>query len=617
MAEEVLRSGERYDENGMPIYKDGIISTFKGLFRHLGKYKKDTFLAWLFVSLETVFEILIPFMMQFLVNSIDVEVGQQINLGYTFLIGLAMVLFACGGVVTGIMAGYWSASASAGLGHNLRQAMFYKTQDFSFDNIDKFSTSSIVTRMTTDVVNVQFAFQMGVRAFLRAPMLMIFAIIMSFITSWQLAFIFVIIVPIIGCGILALSTYVHPLFVKIFRKYDVLNENTEENIAGIRAVKAFGREEQQKARFHETSSFIDKMFTKTEKIMALNNPLMMFASYGSMLLLCFFGAMLITSNVDPETKVGLLSTGALSSLLAYVMQIMLSLMLIMMVYVMIIMSRNSAERIIHVIDEVPDIVSPENPVMEVKDGSVEFKHVFFHYKGNENHDVLKDINLTFKSGETIGIVGPTGSSKTTLLSLLARLYDVTGGSVKIGGVDVRDYDLKVLRDAVAVVLQKNVLFTGTIRENLKWGDLDATDEEMIAAAKLAQAHPFVSSFPAGYDTKLVEGGTNVSGGQKQRLCIARALLKKPKVLILDDSTSAVDTHTDSLIRKALREEIPNTTKFIVSQRVLSVMDCDHILVMDDGEIIAHGTNDELMASSPVYKELYESQLGGGDFDVAE
>ena len=607
---------EEFDENGMPIYHDSLIGTAKSLWAHIGRYKKDTFLTWLFVALETLGEILIPYIMQYLVDEIDVASTETINIGMCFLWGGIMLLLAVFGVIMGILAGFFAASSSAGLGANLRQAMFYKIQDYSFTNIDKFSTSSIVTRTTLDVSNVQFAFQQVVRSLLRAPMLMIFAMIMAFVTEWRLAFIFVAVIPVIGAALLFIAHFVHPLFVKIFRTYDDLNEDVQENIAGIRAVKAFGRQEEQKKRFGDTSEVIFDKFVRVEKILAFNSPLMQIASYIAILLLCYFGAQLITSYTIVGDKLLFeMSVGELSSLLSYVMQILIALMLITMIYTMVVMSRNSAERIIHIIEEVPDIVSPENGIKEVKNGQVDFNHVRFHFKDNPENDVLKDIDLHFYSGETIGIVGSTGSSKSTLLSMLARLYDVTDGSVMVGGEDVRNYDLHALREAVAVVLQKNTLFKGTIAENLRWGNESATDEQLKEACDIAQASSFIEGFPDKYETMIVQGGTNVSGGQKQRLCIARALLKSPKILILDDSTSAVDTHTDSLIRKGLFTKFPGTTKFIVAERVLSVKDCDTILVMDDGKVIAQGTNDELMEKCPMYKELYESQLGGGDFDV--
>ena len=607
-------ANEKYDEKGNIIYKDKLLSTIHKLNQNLGHYKKDLFLTWLFVALETLCEILIPFIMQYLIDEINVQNGLP-NLTNVALWALLMLFLAVCGVVFGILAGYWAASCSSGLGHNLRKNMYYHIQDFSFYNIDKFSSSSIVTRMTTDVTNVQFAYQMTIRALLRAPMLMIFALIMSFISSWQLAFVFLAIIPFIGICLILLANKAHPYFIKIFKKYDDLNEDVQENVTGMRTVKAFGRQQQQIEKFEGSSGFIYRMFIKVERLLALNAPIMSVASYATMLIICYVGAVLITTGVSPTNPVGVMTTGQITTLLSYSMQILLAMMLIMMVYVMIIMARNSAERIIHVLEEESDIYSPADAVMEVKDGEVTYDHVCFHFKDNPEHDVLKDINLHFKSGEVVGIVGSTGSSKSTLMSLLARLYDVTSGSVQVGGVDVRKYDLTALREAVAVVLQKNTLFTGTIKDNLRWGNLNATDEEIVAACKMAQADSFIQSFPDKYDTQIVEGGKNVSGGQKQRLCIARALLKKPKILILDDSTSAVDTHTDSLLRKALQEAIPGTTKFIIAERVLSVKDADTILVMDDGKVIAKGDHETLLNPCPMYKELVDSQLGGGDFDA--
>jgi ABC-type multidrug transport system, ATPase and permease components len=520
------------------------------------------------------------------------------------MIGIAIIAAAAG-----VGAGYWAASAASGFGHNLRKDMYYHIQDFSFNNIDKFSTSSIVTRLTTDVSNVQFAFQMAIRAVLRAPLIMIFAIIMSFVTSWKLALIFVVLVPLILVILIVLATIVHPLFVSVFNKYDDLNQEVQEDLAGIRVVKAYGRQEEEKKKFGGISNFIYKTFTKAEQIMAFNSPVMSLLLYAAILLIAYFGAQLIVDHNGTE-----LTTGGLTTLVSYVLQIMLAVMLASMVYVMIIVSRNSAERIEEVLVEQPDLSSKPNAIKDVKDGSVDFENVRFRY-GN-GKDVLRDVNLHFKPGETIGIVGSTGSSKTTLTSLIARLYDVSDGSVKVGGVDVRDYDVASLRESVAVVLQKNTLFSGTIASNLRWGKADATDEEIKQACEIAQASDFIEGFPDKYETKLDEGGTNVSGGQKQRICIARALLKNPKILILDDSTSAVDTHTDSLIREGLKKKLPGTTAFVVAERILSVRDCDTILVMDNGTVVAQGSNDELMKSSPIYRELYQSQLGGGDFDAS-
>jgi ATP-binding cassette, subfamily B, multidrug efflux pump len=609
-----------------------MIKTIHYLMKSLRGYRKDVYLTWVFVILETLFEILIPFFMQFMVDSIHMTIDSTFSVdpskygnaiiwvfetvhswgGGTYdpyIYGALMAAMALLGAGAGIAAGYWAASASAGLGKNLRHDMYYHLQDFSFNNIDKFSTSSIVTRLTTDVGNVQFAFQMTIRAVLRSPLIMIFALIMSFLTSWRLAMIFVIIIPIVIGVLITLATIVHPYFEKVFRKYDDLNEAVQEDLSGIRVVKAYNREDYEKKKFGGISDFIYKTFTKAEMIMNFNSPIMSLVVYGAILAIAYFGALIIVNSGASD-----LTTGGLTTLISYVMQIMMATMLAMMFYIMIIVSRNSAERVVELLKEKPDLVSPQNPVMEVKEGSVDFDHVYFHY--GQGRDVLTDVNLHFKPGQTIGVVGSTGSSKTTLMSLIARLYDASQGEVKVGGLNVKDYDLKVLRESVAVVLQKNTLFSGTIKDNLRWGKADATDEEIKEACQIAQADSFIESFPQKYDTVLDEGGTNVSGGQQQRLCIARALLKRPKILILDDSTSAVDTHTDSLIRAGFKAIIPGTTAFIVAERILSVKDCDTILVLDHGQIVAQGTNDELMKSSPIYHELYTSQLGGGDFDAS-
>jgi ATP-binding cassette subfamily B multidrug efflux pump len=614
-----------------------MIKTFKALMKSLRGYKKDVIWTWFYVIIETFCEIMVPFFMQFLVDAMKLNsdpssdwatyfasfqtkygpLMQNIVQGIhtsagsydVYVYGAIMAGIALIAAAAGVGAGYWAASAASGFGHNLRKDMYYHIQDYSFNNIDKFSTSSIVTRLTTDVSNVQFAFQMTIRAVLRAPMIMIFAIIMSFVTSWKLALIFVVLVPVILAVLTILATVVHPLFVAVFNKYDELNQEVQEDLAGIRVVKAYGRQEEEKKKFGGISGFIYKTFTKAEQIMAFNSPLMSLLLDGAILLIAYFGAQIIIRSNATE-----LTAGGLTTLVSYVMQIMLAVMLASMVYVMIIISRNSAERINEILDEQPDLKSKENAIKEIKDSSVTFENVAFHYGKGPN--VLEGINLQIKPGESVGIVGSTGSSKTTLMSLIARLYDVTDGSVKVGGVDVRDYDLTSLRESVAVVLQKNTLFSGTIASNLRWGKADATEDEMKQACQIAQADEFIESFPDKYNTKLDEGGTNVSGGQKQRICIARALLKNPKILILDDSTSAVDTHTDALIREGLKKRLPGTTAFIVAERILSVKECDTILVMDQGKVVAQGTNDELMASSPIYKELYQSQLGGGDFDAS-
>ena len=584
------------------------------LAKHVKQYKKDVFLTWGIVFAESLLEILIAFFIKFLMEAIN-----KGDMGGIFLWSGIMALMAILAAVAGIMAGYWASSAAAGFGKNLREAMFVKIQQYSFKNIDKFSPASIVTRTTTDITNVQFSFMMIIRTVIRAPFMMLFSMVMCFIMAPQLAWIFLIIVPIILFTLLFIASKAHVLFVKIFTTYDFLNESVEEDVDGIRVVKSFDRKKYHTDAFDSVSDGIYQNYIKAEKILSFNNPVMNMAIWAAMILISILGSWLITSSAtvkDGMVDGTLLSVSSLSSLFTYVMMIMMSLMMVSMVYVMITIARNSAERIIEIINEEPDIKNKENPVMEVKNGDVDFNHVSFGYVENKN--VLENVDLHFKQGTTIGIIGPTGSSKTSLVSLMARLYDVSEGSVCIGGVDVRDYDIKTLRDSVSVVLQKNVLFTGTIRENLKWGNQNATEEEIWQACDIAQASEFLHNFPEGLDTMISEGGTNVSGGQKQRLCIARALLKNPKVLILDDSTSACDTHTDSLIREGLANTKPDVTKFIIAQRVLSIKDCDTIIVLEaGGKIVDIGSNDELMNRCLVYKELYESQLGGGDFDVHE
>ena len=584
------------------------------LAKHVKQYKKDVFLTWGIVFAESLLEILIAFFIKFLMEAIN-----KGDMGGIFLWSGIMALMAILAAVAGIMAGYWASSAAAGFGKNLREAMFVKIQQYSFKNIDKFSPASIVTRTTTDVTNVQFSFMMIIRTVIRAPFMMLFSMVMCFIMAPQLAWIFLIIVPIILFALLFIASKAHVLFVKIFTTYDFLNESVEEDVDGIRVVKSFDRKKYHTDAFDSVSDGIYQNYIKAEKLLSFNNPVMNMAIWAAMILISILGSWLITSSatvMDGMVDGTLLSVSSLSSLFTYVMMIMMSLMMVSMVYVMITIARNSAERIIEIINEEPDIKNKENPVMEVKNGDVDFNHVSFGYVENKN--VLENVDLHFKQGTTIGIIGPTGSSKTSLVSLMARLYDVSEGSVCIGGVDVRDYDIKTLRDSVSVVLQKNVLFTGTIRENLKWGNQNATEEEIWQACDIAQASEFLHNFPEGLDTMISEGGTNVSGGQKQRLCIARALLKNPKVLILDDSTSACDTHTDSLIREGLANTKPDVTKFIIAQRVLSIKDCDTIIVLEaGGKIVDIGSNDELMNRCLVYKELYESQLGGGDFDVHE
>ena len=588
------------------------MNTYKKLAKYIGSYWKDTVFTWLSVFIEVICEVGVVFMMQFLIDEVKAINGESTQLKLIAVYSGGIALLAIIAAITGILAGYFAASASAGFGKNLRKAMYDRIQDYSFKNIDKFSTSSIVTRTTTDVTNVQNAFMMSIRMVIRAPLLMTFALIMCFVTQWRLAWIFLVIIPVILFLLLYISKKVHPTFVKIFDTYDALNETVEEDVDGIRIVKAFNREKVQSNKFRSVSDFIYKNFIYAEKLLSFNSPIMNTAVYGAMIGISYLGARLIisTNNTEPPSTVG-----GLSTLITYIMMIMMSLMMISMVYVQIIISKSSTERIVEIIEEVPDIQSPENAIKEVKDGSVDFDNVSFCY--HEGKDVLSDIDLHIRSGSMVGIIGSTGSSKTTLVSLMARLYDASKGEVKVGGVNVKEYDLKTLRDKVAVVLQKNTLFTGTIRSNLLWGKEDATDEEIYKACELAQCNEFLSRFPKGLDTEIAQGGTNVSGGQKQRLCIARALLKDPKILILDDSTSACDTHTDSLIREGLQTTKKDVTKFIIAQRVLSIKDCDLILVMDKGRIIARGNNDELMQNCSVYRELYESQLGGGDFDAAE
>ena len=587
---------------------------FKTLLAYMKGYWKYVFFAWVCVAIEVVCEVLIPFVSQYVINIIQPEPPAVMTVndvpGLLMYCGImvAMAIVSCLG---GILAGYFAAIASSNFGRKLRQAMYYNIQNFSFSNIDKFSTASLITRLTTDCTNVTFSVQAIVRMVVRAPFMMVFAVIMAAVTSWQLSLVFLGAIPVLGFVLFFISIKVHPTFVKVFNAYDDLNASVQENLTGIRVVKSFGREQFENEKFGRISYFIYKTFLHAERILAVNSPFMQLSVYTCMLIISYFGATMIVATGNAPTG---FNTGSLTSLISYVMQILMALSFVSMVFVMVTIARNSAERITEVIMEKPDLTSKENALTDVKDGSVDFDHVHFRYSSKASKDVLNDINLHIPSGATVGIIGATGSSKSTLVSLIARLYDATSGTVKVGGVDVRDYDLPTLRDAVAVVLQKNVLFTGTIRSNLLWGKEDATDEEIKHACHLACADEFIEKFPQKYDSPIVEGGTNVSGGQKQRLCIARALLKSPKILILDDSTSAVDTKTDSMIRESFKNEIPDVTKFIIAQRVLSIKDCDIILLLDDGKIIAQGTNDELMENSPVYREIYETQLGGGDFD---
>lgn len=570
----------------------------KKLAKSIREYKKESILTPIFVSLEVVMEVIIPLLMA---NLIDKGMYDG-NMNEVLKIGLELVGAAMLSLIFGVLSGSVAAKASAGFAKNLRKDLYYKVQDFSFSNIDKFSTASIITRLTTDVTYVQMAFQMIIRIAVRTPLMLVFSLIMAFGINKELSLIFLILIPIVG-GVLGLiSTKVYPIFDRVFKKYDNLNEIVEENVSSIRVVKSYVLEEKEKEKFEKTSNEIYKDFTKAEKIMALNSPVMQFAIYSALILISWFGAKIIVNS-----HMTALTTGELTSLLTYSIQILSSLMMLTMILVMCTMSKASAQRIVEILDEKPDLKNKKNPIEEVKNGDIEFKNVGFSYVGQKNKEVLKNINLKIKSGETVGIIGGTGDGKSSLINLIPRLYDVSEGKVLVGGVNVKDYDLEALRDQVANVLQKNVLFSGTIKENIRWGDENAPDEEVERVCKLAQADEFIQGFDKKYDTYIEQGGTNVSGGQKQRLCIARALLKKPKILILDDSTSAVDTKTDSLIRKAFREEIPNTTKIIIAQRISSVQDADKIVVMDNGKIDAIGTHEELLKSNKIYREVYESQ----------
>ena len=573
----------------------------KKLAKSIKEYKKESILTPIFVSLEVVMEVIIPLLMANLIDK-GMYAG---NMNEVLKIGLELVGSAMLSLIFGVLSGSVAAKASAGFAKNLRKDLYYKVQDFSFSNIDKFSTASIITRLTTDVTYVQMAFQMIIRIAVRTPLMLVFSLIMAFEINKELSLIFLILIPIVGVALGLISTKVYPIFDRVFKKYDDLNEIVEENVSSIRVVKSYVLEEKEKEKFSKTSNEIYKDFTKAEKIMALNSPIMQFAIYSALILISWFGAKIIVNS-----HMTALTTGELTSLLTYSIQILSSLMMLTMILVMCTMSKASAQRIVEILDEEPDLKNKKNPIEEVKNGDIEFQNVGFSYIGKKNKEVLKNINLKIKSGETVGIIGGTGDGKSSLINLIPRLYDVSEGKVLVGGVNVKDYNLKALRDQVANVLQKNVLFSGTIKENIRWGDENASDEDVERVCKLAQADEFIQGFDKKYDTYIEQGGTNVSGGQKQRLCIARALLKKPKILILDDSTSAVDTKTDSLIRKAFREEIPNTTKIIIAQRISSVQDADKIVVMDNGRIDAIGTHEELLKNNKIYKEVYESQTKG-------
>lgn len=573
----------------------------KKLLKSVREYKKHSILAPIFVTFEVIMEVIIPLLMA---NLIDFGIDDG-NMEYIVKLGVVLLVFAVISLLFGVLSGRSAAIASAGFSKNLRKDMYYRVQNYSFSNIDKFSTASIVTRLTTDVTNIQNSYMMIIRVAVRAPVMLIFAMIMSFNVNSSMAMIFLCIIPVLAIGLFLIMSKAHPIFERVFKTYDKLNGVVQENLYGIRVVKSFVREDYEKQKFGKISKSIFNDFSKAERLLAWNMPLMQFCVYACMILISWFGARLIVlSGNDPVNG---MSTGQLMSLITYTMQILMSLMMLSMIFVAIIISRASMERVVEILDEESDITNCENPVKEVKDGSIIFDNVSFAYQKDSDGMCLRDISVSIKSGETVGIIGGTGSGKTSLVNLIPRLYDVTSGKLTVGGVDVKDYDIEALRDSVAVVLQKNVLFSGTIKENLRWGNENATDEEIINVCKLAQADSFVSAFPQGYDTYIEQGGTNVSGGQKQRLCIARALLKKPKILILDDSTSAVDTKTDSLIRKAFAEEIPDTTKIIIAQRISSIENADKIIVMDDGGINAVGTHEELLESNEIYREVYTSQ----------
>ncbi len=579
-----------------------MVKTVKTLLRSVREYKKPSLMTPIFMVLEAICECLIPFMMAKMLEG-DAQMSQILTYG-GIMLALAVLSLTCG-----ILGGQFAARASCGFAKNLRKDLFYAVQDFSFKDVDKFSTSSLVTRLTTDVTNVQQAYQMCLRIVIRVPLMFIFSVIMSMSINWQLALVYVVIVPFLLTALLTIMKKVMPFFRRIFKKYDALNSSVQENVNGIRVVKSFVREDYEKEKFNKAAGEVKDDFTKAEKMIALNSPIMMFAMYLSSVLITFVGAYIITSTAtwNGSAVVGDLVPSELSAVITYGVQMLSSMMMVSMISVMLTMSVESAKRIGEVLEQKSDLVSPENGLTEVKDGSIRFENVSFKYSDEAAANALENINLDIKSGETVGILGGTGSSKTTLIQLIPRLYDATEGNVFVGGVNVKEYMLDTLRQEVSVVLQKNVLFSGTIKENLRWGNANASDEELVRVCKLAQADEFIRSFPDGYDSYIEQGGTNVSGGQKQRLCIARALLRKPKVLILDDSTSAVDTKTDALIRRAFAEEIPDTTKIIIAQRIASVENADKIIVMDNGRIVACGTHSELLKSSQIYREIYEAQ----------
>ena len=574
----------------------------KKLFKSIREYKKESILAPILVILEVLMEVLIPLEMA---KIIDVGIANG-DLGYIVQRGVILVIMAMLALFFGVQAGNMAAVAAAGYAKNLRHDIFYKVQDFSFKNIDHFSTSGLVTRMTTDITNVQMAYMMSIRLLARAPIMILLSWIMTLMINVKVALLFLVVIPLLGGTLLFIAKKAHPHFIKVFDEYDELNNSVQENVNAARVVKAFVREDYEVNKFHGVSDYVYTLFTKAEKIVAWNSPVLQFMMYAVVILIALIGGRSIVF--------GTMETGELTSVIVYALQILMSLNMVTFVFVMIMIAEASTDRITEVLDEVPEMQDKTDAVKEVKNGEIVFDHVDFSYAGEGGNLSLKDVNLHVKSGQTVGIIGGTGSAKSTLVQMIPRLYDVTSGAVKVAGVDVRDYNLEVLRDQVSMVLQKNVLFSGTIYENIRWGDEHASDEEVKRVCRLAQADGFVSEFPNGYDTMIVQGGNNVSGGQKQRLCIARALLKKPKILILDDSTSAVDTKTDALIRKAFREEIPDTTKIIIAQRVSSIEDADQIIVLDDGKIAGVGTSEELLNPNAIYREVYESQVKGGEED---
>ena len=574
----------------------------KTLFKSIREYRKQSILAPVLVILEVLMEVLIPLEMA---KIIDVGIANG-DLGYIVQRGIVLVAMAMLALFFGVQAGNMAAVAAAGYAKNLRHDIFYKVQDFSFKNIDHFSTSGLVTRMTTDITNVQMAYMMSIRLLARAPIMVLLSWVMTLLINVKIALLFLVVIPVLGGTLIYIAKKAHPHFIKVFDEYDELNNSVQENVNAARVVKAFVREDYEIKKFHGVSEYVYALFTKAEKIVAWNSPVMQFMMYAVVLLIAAIGGRSIV--------LGSMETGELTSVIVYALQILMSLSMVTFVFVMIMIAEASTDRITEVLNEVPEMQDKADAVKEVPSGDIVFDHVNFSYAGKDGNLSLKDISLHIKAGQTVGIIGGTGSAKSTLVQMIPRLYDVTGGSVKVGGIDVRNYNLEVLRDQVSMVLQKNVLFSGSIYENIRWGDEHASDEEVRRVCRLAQADGFISEFPSGYNTMIVQGGNNVSGGQKQRLCIARALLKKPKILILDDSTSAVDTRTDALIRKAFREEIPDTTKIIIAQRVSSIEDADQIIVLDGGRISGVGTSEELLKTNDIYREVYESQVKGGEED---